>query len=81
MITDIRGRGLWIGVDFDPEIVSAREICERLQEKGVLSKETHETVVRFAPPLVITKEEIDWALTQLRDVIADVEGKKKDKAA
>ncbi len=81
MITDIRGRGLWIGVDFDPEIVSAREVCERLQEKGVLSKETHETVVRFAPPLVITKEEIDWALTQLRDVIADVEGKKKDKAA
>ncbi len=73
MITDIRGRGLFIGVEFDPDVVSAREICERLMPRGVLSKETHETVVRFAPPLVIEQDEIDWALDQLGEVLAEVE--------
>ena len=73
LIRETRGRGLWIGVDFDPAKVSAREVCERLQEKGILSKETHETVVRFAPPLIITKEEIDWSVEQFRDVLRDIE--------
>ena len=73
LIREVRGKGLWIGVDFDPEHITAREICERLQEKGILSKETHHTVVRFAPPLVITREEIDWTLEQFKDVIRDVE--------
>ena len=54
-----------IGVDIDPRITSARRVCERLLQHGVLSKETHETVVRFAPPLVITRAELDASLEQL----------------
>lgn len=73
LISDVRGSGLWIGVDFDPTKVSARNVCERLQDKGVLSKETHETVVRFAPPLVIEKEELDWTLDMFRETLRDIE--------
>jgi ornithine--oxo-acid transaminase len=62
-IRDIRGKGLWIGVDFDPAKVSARNVCEKLMEKGILAKETHQTVVRIAPPLIITEEEVDLALS------------------
>ena len=69
LITDVRGRGLFIGVEIDPTLASARAICETLMERGLLSKETHETVVRLAPPLVIGKEEIDWAVQQIREVI------------
>ncbi len=75
LITAVRGKGLWVGVDFDPAKISARKVCERLAEKGVLSKETHETVVRFAPPLTVTREQIDWALEQLKAVLRDIEGK------
>ena len=60
LIQEVRGRGLWVGVEIDPNCVSARQVCELLAQRGVLSKETHETVVRFAPPLVIRKEEIDF---------------------
>jgi len=73
LIREVRGRGLWIGVDLDPTKISAREICERLQDKGILSKETHETVVRFAPPLVIEKQEIDWTLDMFRETLRDIE--------
>jgi len=62
LIKSVRGKGLWIGVDIDPAKKSGRQICEELMDKGILSKETHETVVRFAPPLIITKDEIDYAL-------------------
>ncbi len=72
LITDIRGRGLFIGVEFAPVLVSAREVCERLMTRGVLSKETHETVVRFAPPLVIEREEIDQALDAFREVLTEI---------
>ncbi len=75
LIRDVRGRGLWVGVDFDPEKVMAREVCERLKQKGVLSKETHDTVVRFAPPLTITKDEIDHGISVLRAVIREIEDK------
>lgn len=71
-IRTVRGRGLWIGVDFDPAKVSARKVCEKLMDRGILSKETHETVVRFAPPLTITKAEIDWCLGELKAVLADI---------
>jgi ornithine--oxo-acid transaminase len=74
LIRAVRGQGLWIGVDFEPSKVSARTVCEKLMEKGVLSKETHETVVRFAPPLTITKEQIDHALDILRQVLRELEG-------
>lgn len=65
-IRDIRGMGLWIGIEFNPPMVTARKVCERLMEHGVLSKETHETVARFAPPLVITKEELDWGIKKIK---------------
>ena len=76
LITGVRGKGLWIGLDFDPARVSARTVCEKLMERGILSKDTHHTVVRFAPPLTITREEIDWALEQLKIVLRDLEGQK-----
>jgi ornithine--oxo-acid transaminase len=69
LIRDVRGRGLWIGVDIDPAHGSARRLVERLAERGVLSKETHETVIRFAPPLTITRELIDRAVDIFREVV------------
>ena len=73
VVREVRGRGLFIGLEIDPEFASARAICEALMERGLLSKETHQTVVRLAPPLVIGKAELDWALTQIRDVIAEID--------
>ena len=69
LIRDVRGRGLWVGVDIDPAQASARELVERLAEGGVLSKETHETVIRFAPPLTITTDLIDRAVAILTQVV------------
>jgi ornithine--oxo-acid transaminase len=68
MIKSVRGRGLWIGVDLDQSKKTGRQACEELMERGILSKETHETVVRFAPPLIITKSEIDGALEIIEQV-------------
>ena len=65
----MRGRGLWVGVDLDPARVSAREVVRALAGRGVLSKETHETVIRFAPPLTITRELIDRAVGLFREVV------------
>src|SRR5690606_39429393 len=62
LIRDVRGKGLWCGVDFDPERVHARVVAERLVRAGVLTKDTHETVIRCSAPLVIEKPDIDWAL-------------------
>lgn len=73
LIREVRGKGLWIGVDFDPARISARSVCEKLMEKGILSKDTHHTVVRFAPPLTITRAEIDWCLDQLRSVLLELQ--------
>jgi ornithine--oxo-acid transaminase len=67
-IKEVRGRGLLIGVELH---VPARRFCEALQERGILCKETHETVIRFAPPLVITKAEIDWAMDHIEQVLMD----------
>ena len=64
-IKEVRGRGLFIGVELHD---SARPFCEALKEKGLLCKETHDAVIRFAPPLVITKEELDEALNRIRSV-------------
>jgi ornithine--oxo-acid transaminase len=68
----VRGRGLWAGAEIDPQVASAREVCERLLARGVLSKETHDTVVRLAPPLVIARADLDWALDRFEDVIDEV---------
>ncbi len=62
----VRGKGLLIGIELDPAMISAREFCERLMRHGILTKDTHHTVVRFAPPLVIDEAEIDWALAVVR---------------
>jgi len=71
LVSDVRGKGLFIGVDINPKITGAREICEKLMDHGLLSKDTHHTVVRFAPPLVITKDEIDWALEKIEIVLGE----------
>ena len=68
IVKEVRGRGLLIGVELYPEAGGARRYCEMLQEAGILAKETHDHVIRFAPPLIIEKETLDWAL----DIIADV---------
>ena len=69
-IRSVRGKGLLIGLELDPHIITARSFCERLMENGILSKETHHTVVRFAPPLIITAEAIDAALRIIEHVFA-----------
>jgi ornithine--oxo-acid transaminase len=66
-----RGRGLWVGAEIDPCFASARAVCERLLEKGVLSKETHDTVVRLAPPLVIERQDLDWALDRFEETLVE----------
>lgn len=69
-IVEVRGKGLWIGMELDRP---ARPYCERLKEQGILCKETHDHVIRFAPPLVITKEEIDWAVERVEKVVKSFE--------
>ncbi|OYQ31736.1 ornithine--oxo-acid transaminase [Niveispirillum lacus] len=69
-ITAVRGRGLWVGVEIDPSIASARHVCELLMRQGVLSKETHDTTIRFAPPLVIDHADLDWALDRFADTLS-----------
>jgi ornithine--oxo-acid transaminase len=73
LIKDIRGVGLFVGVEIDPALGTAREVCERLMRQGILSKETHDTVVRLAPPLTITRSEIDWALERFSAVLAEMD--------
>ncbi len=70
-IKTVRGRGLMLGVGFHPEVGGARQFCEKLKEKGLLCKETHDHIIRFAPPLVITREQVDWALERIDAVMAD----------
>jgi ornithine--oxo-acid transaminase len=70
LIKEIRGKGLMIGVEFLPEAGGARQYCKGLMADGLLCKETHEHTIRFAPPLVITKEEVDWALERIERVFA-----------
>ena len=68
-VKEVRGRGLLIGVELKSEAGGARRFCEALQEKGILCKETHEHVLRVAPPLVIKKDEVDWAVERLEVVL------------
>jgi len=69
-IHEVRGRGLMIGVELDPGAGGARRFCEKLKDRGILCKETHQNVIRFAPPLIIKKEEINWALDRIEDVLS-----------
>jgi ornithine--oxo-acid transaminase len=73
LICEVRGKGLLIGVEIDPALTSAHAVCEKLLEHGILSKDTHHTVVRFAPPLVITQEEIDVAFEAICKTFVELE--------
>ncbi|MBD0735187.1 ornithine--oxo-acid transaminase [Streptomyces sp. CBMA29] len=68
-VTEVRGRGLWAGVDIDPAVGTGREISERLMALGVLAKDTHGSTIRLAPPLTISEADLDWGLAQLRAVL------------
>ncbi len=72
LIKALRGKGLFIGIEIDPRKAKAREVCEHLMAHGILSKETHDTVVRLAPPLVITREQIDWAVERIDLVLMEM---------
>jgi ornithine--oxo-acid transaminase len=74
-VREVRGRGLWIAIELN---VPARPICEALRDRGVLCKETHETVIRIAPPLVIRREDLDWGLEQIELVLTGDSKKRTD---
>jgi ornithine--oxo-acid transaminase len=71
-IQEVRGKGLLIGVELKPDAGGARRFCEALKETGLLCKETHENVIRFAPPLVITREDLDWALERIEEILTSL---------
>ena len=71
VVTDVRGKGLLVGIELDPKIVSARRFVETLLKHGVLSKDTHHTVARFAPPLVVDREQLDWAVERIRAALRE----------
>ena len=77
VIKEVRGKGLWIGVVIDPNFISGKELSKLLLKEGILCKETHETVIRFAPPLIINKEEIEWALEIIKTTILNVESESR----
>ena len=70
-MVEVRVRGAWAGVDIDPDLATGRQVCEALLARGVLAKDTHGSTIRLAPPLVITADEIIWAVAQLRDCLAE----------
>jgi ornithine--oxo-acid transaminase len=73
-ITDVRGKGLLVGIEIDPAFASARLVCEGLMQEGVLTKDTHGTVVRLAPPLVVTREQLDFTVDALARVLLRIRG-------
>ena len=74
IIKEIRGKGLWLGVEIDPQLISGKDLSKMCLDHGILCKETHETTIRFAPPLVITKEELDWGLDKIKEVFTKITG-------
>lgn len=74
LIRQVRGRGLFIGLEIDPSRATGRRVVEKLLARGILTRETHKTVIRFAPPLVITQEQIDWAVGEIGAVLEELEG-------
>ena len=73
LIRDVRGRGLYIGIEIDPSRLPARRVVDRLLARGVLSKDTHGTVVRIAPPLNVAQEDLAWAIGEMRVVLRELE--------
>ncbi|HZI64814.1 MAG TPA: ornithine--oxo-acid transaminase, partial [Thermoanaerobaculia bacterium] len=72
-VKEVRGKGLWIGIELEPAAGGARRFCEALGREGLLCKETHDHVIRVAPPLIITREEIDWAVERLERVLTTLD--------
>ena len=72
IIKDVRGKGLWIGMELNKSEVNAKDLCLMLLNEGLLCKETHKTVIRFAPPLMISKKDLDWAINKITKVIRAV---------
>jgi len=68
----VRGAGLWVGVDIDPSLATGRAVCEALMQRGVLVKDTHGSTIRFAPPIVATEDDLDFAVEQLRLVLEEL---------
>lgn len=71
-LIETRVRGAWAGIDVDPAVATGRQVCQALARRGVLAKDTHGSTIRLAPPLVITDDEMIWAVSQLRDALADL---------
>ncbi|MGV9327039.1 ornithine--oxo-acid transaminase [Streptosporangium sandarakinum] len=71
-VVAVRGRGLWAGVDVDPSVATGREVSEALMRRGVLAKDTHGSTIRLAPPIVVSEEDLVWAVDQLADAIAEL---------
>ncbi len=74
-VVAVRGAGLWAGVDIDPALATGRRVCELLAERGVLAKDTHGSTIRFAPPIVVAPEDLDWAVDQLEAVLQELGAK------
>ena len=72
IIKEIRGKGLWLGVEIDPDFVSGKDLSKMCLDAGILCKETHETTIRYAPPLVISKEELDWGIDKIKEVFTKI---------
>ena len=72
IIKEVRGKGLWIGMELNKHNFNAKDLCLMLLNEGLLCKETHKSVIRFAPPLMITKKEIDWAIEKITKVISSI---------
>ena len=72
-IKEVRGKGLLIGIELYPEAGGARRFCEALKEEGLLCKETHEHVIRFAPPLVIKEKDLNWAFKKIKKVFKELD--------
>jgi ornithine--oxo-acid transaminase len=70
-VVAVRGAGLWVGVDIDPGLATGRDVCERLMARGVLVKDTHGSTIRFAPPIVVSEEDLDFAVAQLDAVLKE----------
>ncbi|QGV65874.2 ornithine--oxo-acid transaminase [Clavibacter nebraskensis] len=71
-VLEVRGRGLWAGIDIDPALATGRAVCERLAQRGVLAKDTHGSTIRLAPPIVVEEEDLVWAVGQLAEVLAEL---------
>ena len=69
-VSEIRGRGLWVGIDLNPGYGTARAACERLMERGILAKDTRDSTIRLAPPLVVSRDDLAWALERIVDALA-----------